>query len=84
MLYINDPKQPHYKYDDVVDMAIKAGVDAKRAYIYLAGQGVKGGLARVQSADSLSYMPPQKVAVRGNKLVTKVTICKSCNSLIIK
>ncbi len=83
MIYINDPKQPHYLYDDVVDLVIKHGVDAKRAYIYLASLGVKGANARIMSNTGLSYLQPQKVAVKNNKLVTHVDFCKHCQSVVI-
>lgn len=82
MLYINDPKRPHYKYDDVVDLAIKAGVDPKRAYIYLASLGVRGEKGRVMSG--LDYGQPVKLAVMGDKLVTNVTICATCKGLVIQ
>jgi hypothetical protein len=84
MLYINDPKQPHYLYDDVVDMAIKNGIKPKSVYIYLAGIGVKGTLARIQSSTSMDYLQPAKVAVKDNKLVVSVSVCKHCNSLIVE
>ncbi len=84
MLYINDATKPHYKYDDVVDLAIKNGIKAKRAFIYLAGLGVKGVFCRIQSKDSLSYLEPVKVAVIEDRLVTKVSTCTKCKGLVIE
>ncbi len=83
MLYINDSKQPHYLYSDVVDLVVKSGIDPKRAYIFLAALGVKGVLARIQSPTSLDYLAPAKVAVKDNKLVSFVEICKHCQSVKI-
>jgi hypothetical protein len=31
----------------------------------------------------MDYLAPAKVAVKDNKLITKVSVCKHCNSLII-
>lgn len=83
MLYVNNEDAPHYKYDDVVDIAVKSGIGSKRAYIYLAGLGVKGVKGRVMSDTGLDYSPAVKVAVKDNKLVTKVSTCDKCKSLII-
>lgn len=83
MLYINDKKQPHYIYDDVVALAIKSGVAPKRAYLYLAGLGVRGLKGRIVTDNGLGYEPVTKIAVIGNKLVSKVSTCKSCGNLHI-
>lgn len=83
MLYLNNPKQPHYLYDDVVDLAIKTGIKPKAVYIYLAGLGIKGGLARIQSETGINYLQPVKLAVKDNKIVVKVSVCKHCNSLVV-
>lgn len=84
MLYINDQKQPHYKYDDVVDAVIKSSIDPKRAYIYLASIGVKGTLGRIINDNGMGYSPPVKLAIKDNKLVNQLSICKHCKKLIIE
>lgn len=83
MLYINDLKQPYFKYDVVVNAVIDSGIDPKKAYIYLAGLGVRGVLVRVVNAGGLDYQQPVKMAVKNNKLVSKLDICKHCNTVII-
>lgn len=80
MLYINDRNQPHFTYDEIVDKAIQAGVDPKRAYIFLAALGVRGASARIMGDSGLGYLPAVKVAVKHGKLVTGVTVCDSCGS----
>lgn len=42
---------PKYTYDDLVADVIKAGINPKRAYIFLAGLGVKGTEARWENSD---------------------------------
>lgn len=84
MIYINDSTKPFVTYDEAVVVAIESGVKPKTAYIYLASLGVKGQLARIANPDTLDYYPAQKVAVRDNKLVTSIEICKNCKGLIIK
>lgn len=84
MLYINDPKQSHITYDDLVETVIANGIKSKRAYIYLAGLGIKGVLARVMSGDNLDYSKPIKLAVVNDKLVSEVSTCDHCHNLVIK
>lgn len=84
MLYINDPKSPYKTYDEVVDFAIKNGIEPKRVYIYLAALGVKGTLTRVLSSDGMSYLPAFKVAITNRKMVSKMSVCSKCKGLSIE
>lgn len=84
MRYINNPKQPYKTYDEVVTTAIDYGIDPKRVYIFLAGLGVKGGLGRVLSSDGQSYLPAVKMAIKGDKVVSNVSICTKCKGLSIE
>lgn len=84
MIYINDKKTPHYIYDDLVNIVINHGIQPKRAYIYLASLGIRGEKARIISDSGMDYLPACKVAVLDQKVVTKVTTCKSCKGLSIK
>ena len=84
MLYINDPKQLFKTYDEAVDAAVANGVERKRAYVYLAALGVKSAMARVMSADEVGYLDAVQVAVKDKKVVTKISVCKSCQGLVIK
>lgn len=84
MLYINNSKTPFYYYDQVVEIAIKNGVEAKRAYIYLAAFGVRGVVGRVFNDAKNDYDLPTKLAVVNNELVKKVRVCKSCKGLVIQ
>jgi hypothetical protein len=69
-------------YRDLVDMAIKSGVQPQRAYIYLASLGIKGEQTRQLLSDETSYGRPQKLAVNDNgQFILRVSICKSCGSL---
>jgi len=84
MHYINDPNTQAKTYKQVMDVAISNGVDPKRVYIYLAGFGVKGGMARIMYPDQNDYSEPVKMAVIGkNTLVTKAEVCSHCNGLVI-
>lgn len=83
MLYINDRKKSYYLYDDVVVAAINSGVDPKRAYLFLAGLGVRGVKGRVVSTSGVDYLPAVKIAVINNKVLTSVKTCEHCNSFVI-
>lgn len=39
-----------YTYNDLVSDVIKAGIEPKRAYIFLAGLGIRGEMARWEEA----------------------------------
>lgn len=84
MLYINNSQAKPIHYNDVVNMAIKSGIQPQRAYIYLASLGIKSERTRQLLSDGTTYGKPQKIAVddSGNFL-TSVKICKSCKSLHI-
>lgn len=87
MLYINTPglKDKAITYKDLVDITIKSGIQPQRAYMYLAGLGVRGELTRVFNNDTNTYSRPIKYAVYGNKpsFVTSAKICRSCQRLSI-
>jgi hypothetical protein len=82
MHYINNPNSPAKTYQQVMDAAINNGVDPKRVYIYLASLGVRGELARIFNGSQ--YDKPVKMAITGkNTLVTEVSVCGHCGSLVI-
>lgn len=89
MHYINDENSKVKTYDEVVDVAIKNGIYAKRVYIYLAGLGVHGELGRILDNETMRYSRPIKLAVindipKGKHyFVTKLEICKECKGLVI-
>jgi hypothetical protein len=81
MKYINDPATKYVTYADAVNMAIKSGIEAQRAYIFLASFGIRGEQTRVFNADANTYGRPIKVAMRDDStVVTSVGICKSCGT----
>ena len=84
MYYINDNVDKVVLYRDLVNMVVNSGIELTRAYIYLAGRGIRGEHARLKRDDG-SYNRPVKVAMYGDDtLVTSVETCKCCKTLIIK
>lgn len=84
MLYINNRDKPFVLYDDAVDMVIANGVDAKRAYIFLAALGVRGVFGRVINESGMGYLEPRKIAVKGNDIVVGVDVCRTCRGITVK
>jgi hypothetical protein len=86
MLYINTPglRKVAITYADLVDITIKSGIQPQRAYMYLAGLGVRGEPTRVLG-DNDNYSRPIKYAVFGDKpsFITKAKICGHCQRLSI-
>lgn len=87
MLYINQPglKAKAITYDDLVELTIKSGIERKRAYMYLAGLGVRGAATRVFDSTTNSYNSPIKMAVFGHvpSFVTSAKTCTRCQRLSI-
>lgn len=84
MLYINNPKTKAITYNDLVELVIQSGINPKRAYIYLAGLGVRGELTRIMQAGFNDYNKPVKMAVFGERsFITSAKICNHCNKLSI-
>jgi hypothetical protein len=83
MIYINDPQTKFVTYDEAVEMAIKAGIKPKRAYLYLAGLGVKGAQARINNPDTLDYYAAQKIAVMDSTVIKSIKVCTKCKGLSI-
>lgn len=84
MFYINNPNTKAISYNDLVDLTIQSGIDPKRAYIYLAGLGVRGEPTRIMSSDHERYGRPIKMAVYGkSSFVTSAKICRTCQRLSI-
>ena len=83
MRYINDPNVKPILYTDLVKHVIKSGVQAQRAYIYLASLGVKGEQTRQLMSDQTTYSKPRKLAVNSDTgaFVMSFDSCKSCKSL---
>lgn len=85
MLYINTPglKDKAITYNDLVELVIQSGIERQRAYMYLAGLGVRGELTRVMG--DLDYSKPVKYAVYGHKpsFVTSAKVCTKCQRLSI-
>lgn len=84
MLYINDPDAKPMLYTDLVNMAIKSGIEPQRAYLYLASLGIRGELTRIIESDNTGYGKPVKLAIKGeNTTITGAKPCKSCGALHI-
>jgi hypothetical protein len=87
MLYINSPglRAKAITYQDLVALTIKSGIQPQRAYMYLAGLGVRGELTRVFDDKSNDYGRPIKYAVFGDKpsFVTSAKVCSKCQRLSI-
>lgn len=88
MLYINRPglRDKAITYNDLVSLTIQSGIDPKRAYMYLAGIGVRGELTRIMPAyGENDYNKPVKMAVYGHipSFVTSAKICTKCQRLSI-
>ena len=87
MLYINTPalKAKAITYDDLVQLTIQSGIDPKRAYMYLAGIGVRGEMTRIMDDQASEYARPVKMAVYGHvpSFVTSAKICTKCQRLSI-
>lgn len=52
-----------YTYHELVADVVAAGIDQRRAYMFLASLGVKGKLCRFLNRATLGYDDPVKVAV---------------------
>lgn len=86
MLYVNklETKAKIKTYDELVDLVVSSGVEPKRAYIYLAGLGVHGELARLISDSEVDYERPVKVGVTADgHFVTKAEVCGNCGGIKI-
>ena len=84
MLFRSVSQSRYVLYRDLVNMVVNSGIELTRAYIYLAGRGIRGEHARLKRDDG-SYNRPVKVAMYGDDtLVTSVESCKCCKTLIIK
>lgn len=84
MLYINNPGTTAMTYKAVVEAVIAAGIEPQRAYIYLAGLGIKGELTRIKRKDEPGYLPPVKMAVRNNNdSIDSVQKCEHCGAIEI-
>lgn len=87
MLYINRPglRDKAITYADLVQLTIKSGIAPQRAYMYLAGLGVRGELTRVFNDETNDYGKPVKYAVYGRipSFVTSAKICAKCQRLSI-
>lgn len=85
MLYINTPglAKSAISYDRLVELAIESGIAPKRAYIYLAGLGVRGELTKIMQEHD--YNKPIKMAIYGAvpSFVTSADICQKCHKLSI-
>lgn len=79
MLYMNDKPMT---YQEVVDAVIALGIEPKRAYIYLAGLGIKGVLGRYKLGE-IGYGQPVKVAVRDGGFIYSVSACEHCGGITI-
>jgi len=77
-------KYAKYTYDDLVADVVKAGIGPKRAYMFLAGLGVKGELARWED-ESGSYSPPEKAPVnaQGDTLLSNKALFRSVDLSIL-
>lgn len=73
ILYINKkPEKMPLLYEEVVEYAIKQGIRPKAAYIYLAGMGIRSRNCRITEGER--YSPIMKIAVKGDKPITLITI----------
>jgi hypothetical protein len=85
MLYINDPNFKPILYIDLVNAVIKAGIEPRRAYMYLASLGIKSGNTRQTLPDLVHYGEIRKLAVNSDtgNFVTSYSICSECGLLNI-
>lgn len=85
MQYINEPDSKAKTYKELVDFVIQHGIDPSRAYIYLAGLGIRGDLTRKMQDGFGGYGTPTKMAIKGDTgLINELSVCDKCHSIIIK
>lgn len=79
-----DSKFPKYTYDDLVADVVKAGVAQKRAYMFLAGLGIKGELARWEEQPGyFGFAQKAPVNDRGEVLLSPEAIFRTIDMTLL-